>query len=123
MPVLSDWDQVVGLFHTLHEQRNGFARPGDPVEAVTVRASVRGEPAMTFADLPAHVPAGEPLIDERQAWVDGSWWTIPVFDRQALGEGWQAVGPAVIAGPESTVFVPGGVTAAIGPWGMIELTW
>ena len=123
VPVVGDWQQIVSLFHTMHEQRNGFSRPSDPVEAVTVRASVRGRPAVGFSDLPAVAPVGEALIERRQSWVEGEWCEIPVYRRQALGMGWETRGPAVIAGSESTVFVPGGHTAAVREWGMIELSW
>lgn len=123
VPVLGDWPQVVSRFHQLHERRNGFSRPGDPVEAVTVRATVRGRPAVTFGDLETPGPEGEPDLGQREVWVGGQWQDVPVYRREALGEGWQARGPAVIAGAESTIFVPGGHTAEVGPWGLIELTW
>ncbi len=123
VPVTGSWTEVISLFHTMHEQRNGFSRPGDPVEAVTVRASVRGRPTVTFSDLPTPTPIGEPLIERRRTWFDGGWREIPVYRRSALGSGWKTRGPAVIAGPESTVFVPGGHTAAIREWGMIEISW
>ena len=36
------WDVLSARFHRLHAQRNGFSRPEDPVEAVTVRAKAVG---------------------------------------------------------------------------------
>ena len=48
-------------FHRLHAERNGFARPADPVEAVTVRAEAVGAAALRWADLPAFEPEpGDP---------------------------------------------------------------
>lgn len=123
VPVVGTWDDVVSLFHTMHQQRNGFSRPGDPVEVVTVRSTVRGRPAVSFSDLPTPQPVGEPLIERRHTWVEDEWREVPVFRRQALGMGWETRGPAVIAGPDSTVYVPGGHIAAVREWGMIELSW
>lgn len=123
VPAVGDWDEVIESFHRMHHQRNGFSRPGDPVEAVTVRASVQGRRGFSFSDLPDPAPTGEPLIGRRRAFVEGDWREVSVYRREALGTGWTVRGPAVIAGSESTIFVPGGHTAAVGAWGLVELTW
>ena len=34
------WDDVAAAFHDTHRRRNGFARPDDPIEVVTVRVEV-----------------------------------------------------------------------------------
>jgi N-methylhydantoinase A/oxoprolinase/acetone carboxylase beta subunit len=76
-------------FEAEHERRNGFARPGAPVEVVALRARARRPPALAVDDLPA--PA----------------------DRRP------AVGPCVLAEPDCTVWVPDGWradVAANGSW-------
>ena len=55
------WEVLCERFHRLHAERNGFARPTDPVEAVTVRAEAVGLPALRWDDLPAFEPeVGDP---------------------------------------------------------------
>jgi N-methylhydantoinase A/oxoprolinase/acetone carboxylase beta subunit len=77
----------VGHFEEEHERRNGFRRPGAPVEVVALRASAR---------LDAPMPAGGlPLVGSRSA----------------------AVGPCVLAEPDCTVWVPPGWTAEVGGGG------
>jgi len=64
-------------FPAAHEQRNGYVRPGTPVEVVALRATLREPSAVHLAELPP-------------------------FDRVA------AVGPAVIAEADCTIWVPPG---------------
>ncbi len=74
-----------------HRRRNGYARPGAPVEVVALRAQARRPPPLTVDDLPA--PAGA----ERRA----------------------ASGPCVMAEPDCTVWIPEGWSATVagdGSW-------
>jgi N-methylhydantoinase A/oxoprolinase/acetone carboxylase beta subunit len=64
-------------FAAEHARRNGYSRPGTPVEVVALRATARRAPAVDIGDLPP---------PRRSA----------------------AVGPAVIAEPDCTVWVPPG---------------
>jgi 5-oxoprolinase (ATP-hydrolysing) len=64
-------------FAAEHERRNGYARPGTPVEVVALRATARLASPVGVADLP---------VTERAA----------------------AVGPAVIAEPDCTIWVADG---------------
>jgi N-methylhydantoinase A/oxoprolinase/acetone carboxylase beta subunit len=74
-------------FAAEHERRNGYARPGAPVEVVAVRVSARTPSPTPVESLP--VPDGRPA----------------------------AVGPAVLAEPDCTVWVPEGWTAEVGGGG------
>jgi N-methylhydantoinase A/oxoprolinase/acetone carboxylase beta subunit len=80
----------VAHFEEEHERRNGFRRPGAPIEVVALRASARQEPPVAIEKLPA--PVGGP---EREP-VDG---------------------PRVIAEPDCTVWVPEGWRADVGGGG------
>ena len=77
----------VAAFEEEHERRNGFARPGAPVEVVALRASAR------LAPLSGALPGAR----------------LPL--REA------AVGPAVLAEPDCTVWVPEGWAADVGGGG------
>jgi 5-oxoprolinase (ATP-hydrolysing) len=81
----------VEAFAAAHQQRNGYARPGSPVEVVALRATARVAAPLDLADLPAP-------------------------DRDG------AVGPAVIAEPDCTIWVPDGWVAEPGAAGALILT-
>ena len=72
-----------------HQRRNGYSRPAAVVETVTVRVTGRDPAPMALDELPP--PMGTP--------------------RRA------AEGPAVLAEPDCTVWLPAGWTAAVGGGG------
>lgn len=76
-------------FAAEHERRNGYARPGAPVEVVALRARATAAAPLSITDLPA--PARRPIA-----------------------------GPAVVAEPDCTVWVPEGwraeVDGEVGAW-------
>jgi len=76
----------IAAFPAEHERRNGFARPGAPVEVIALRARVTRAAPLTVDDLPA-----SPRAEVR--------------------------GPAVVAEPDCTVWIPEGWRAEPGPTG------
>jgi N-methylhydantoinase A/oxoprolinase/acetone carboxylase beta subunit len=89
---------TVDAFDDEHRRRNGYARPGAPIEIVALRARARQASPVSVSDL------GPP---------------------QAHGDGGQGggrrptKGPAVLAEPDCTVWVPEGWTADVaadGSW-------
>jgi len=84
----------VDAFHDEHRRRNGYGRPGDPVEVVAIRATATRPPA-----------------------VDGR--SMPAPERMADGD--EVVGPAVIAEPDCTVWVAEGWVARPGRAGALLL--
>ena len=81
----------VDEFPAEHERRNGFARPGAPVEVVALRVRARRPAPLSPSDLP---PVARPEVR----------------------------GPAVVAEPDCTVWVPDGWRAEPGPLGAWVLT-
>jgi N-methylhydantoinase A/oxoprolinase/acetone carboxylase beta subunit len=79
---------VAGLdaFPAVHEQRNGYARPGVEIEVVALRARVSGPAPLTVTDLPEPARA-------------------------------VARGPAVVAEPDCTLWLPDGWVAVPGVTG------
>jgi N-methylhydantoinase A/oxoprolinase/acetone carboxylase beta subunit len=80
----------VGDFEAEHERRNGYGRPGTAIEVVALRAAARVASPAPLASLPA-----------------------PAFERRPV------TGPAVIAEPDCTVWVPDGWDASVhdsGSW-------
>ena len=73
-------------FEDEHRRRNGYARPGAPIEVVALRARATALAPLDITDLPA--PAREAVV-----------------------------GPAVVAEPDCTVWVPDGWRADVGEVG------
>jgi N-methylhydantoinase A len=118
------WRVLADRFHPAHAERNGFARPGDPIEVVAVRAAALGSPALTFGELPEHRPTDEEarrptrsILHERSEIDAGVWW------RPALDVGAEVVGPAIIEEPEATTYLAPGERAVVHDTGALEVTW
>jgi N-methylhydantoinase A/oxoprolinase/acetone carboxylase beta subunit len=82
----------VEAFPAAHERRNGYARPGTPIEVVALRATARRASPVELADLPSTVARAA------------------------------TVGPAVIAEPDCTIWVPEGWRADPHPSGALVVT-
>jgi N-methylhydantoinase A/oxoprolinase/acetone carboxylase beta subunit len=82
---------AVALFEDEHERRNGFRRPGAPIEVIALRATARLAAPVDIEKLGVSGPSS----------------------RSRSG----AVGPAVLAEPDCTVWVPEGWTAEVGGGG------
>ena len=118
------WDGLCERFHRLHAQRNGFARPSDPVEAVTVRAEAIGSAALRWADLPAFEPeSGDPRRGSRPVLGTSGSAEAQVWWRPALPVGAEVVGPAIIAEGESTTYLAAGERATVHETGALRIEW
>jgi N-methylhydantoinase A len=118
------WDALAARFHDAHQRRNGFARRGDPVEAVTVRVAATGSPALSWDDLPAPSPTGDPIRGTRLVHTAASGPQDAVVYRWAsIAPGSELTGPAVIEDGESTTFVGPGERAVVLDLGALEITW
>ncbi len=118
------WDPLCERFHRLHAERNGFSRPGDPVEAVTVRAEAVGSAALSWADLPAFEPEpGDPRRGARPVIGPSGTSEAQVWWRPALPVGSEVVGPAIIAEGESTTYLAVGDRAIVHETGALRIEW
>ena len=117
------WAMLVDRFHETHRRRFGFARPEAPVEVVTVRATVTGQPVLRWSELPEHTPVGVARLGSRtMLTADGQvtgerWW------RPALPVGAEVVGPAVIEEPTATCYLGPAERLVVHPSGALEITW
>jgi hypothetical protein len=80
-------------FEDEHRRRNGYARPGAPLEIVALRARARVPAAVSVEDL------GDPATPRKPT-----------------------KGPTVIAEPDCTLWDPDGWSADVGPDGSWVLT-
>ncbi|MFQ5966191.1 MAG: hydantoinase/oxoprolinase family protein [Acidimicrobiia bacterium] len=118
-----DWKALVARFHAEHERRNGFSRPLDPVEVVTVRAEAVGKPPARWEDF-AWVPEnGDSRIGTRKLLDNqGNERAAVVHRRSRLRPGEKLPGPAVIEEPEATTFVSDGDQALVLEDGSLEIS-
>jgi N-methylhydantoinase A len=117
------WDVLAARFHTAHRRRNGFDRTGDPIEAVTVRAVAVGTPALSWNDLPDHVPTGDPAAGSRPVRVGGEELEMEVWWRPGLAPGAEVRGPAAVEDLDSTTWIAPGEQAVVHPTGALVVSW
>jgi N-methylhydantoinase A/oxoprolinase/acetone carboxylase beta subunit len=107
----------------MHDSRNGFSRPQDPIEVIAVRCTAYGEPALTLDDIGGWRTTSTADRGEREVMTSAGTVLSTVVDRASLRVGDTVVGPAVITETESTTFLDIGVCATVHPNGSLELAW
>ncbi len=118
------WEEVSRRFHIAHDHRNGFSRPEDPIEIITVRAAALGDPAVTFDDLPEFRPVGEPEpLVRNVVGRDGTSTPTDVWWRPSLPVRFRINGPAVVEETEATSFLAVGETLTVHGSGALQVTW
>lgn len=116
-----DWGAALSRFHDLHLERNGFARPDDPIEVIAARAAATGPAAISLADLVIAPDGGDPRRGEIEIVEAGVTRTAELWWRpSASGE---ITGPAIIAEPSCTTLVASGERAVVLENGALELEW
>jgi N-methylhydantoinase A len=109
----------VAAFHRRHRARYGFARPGAPVEAVTLRVVARA-PGLR-PRWPRLGPGPAPAGRAHRVYHGGRWRAARRYDRAALPPGTVLRGPAVITEFSATTWVPPGWAARVCPHGDLAL--
>ncbi len=101
-------DEVVAAFHARHDALYGYSMPGAPVELINLRVSARGQ-----TDKPqlgrspdGGADASGAVRGRREAYVDGEFQTVPVYDGLKLVNGNVVSGPAIVDQPTTTIVVP-----------------
>ena len=101
-------DEVVAAFHARHDALYGYSMPGAPVELINLRVSARGQtekPQLGRSPEGGADPAGA-LRGRREAYFDGGFITVPVYDGLKLVNGNVVSGPAIVDQPTTTIVVP-----------------
>ncbi len=113
-------EALAEAFHRAHEERFGHAAPEEEIELVTLR--VRAFSPSTTAGLSIGEVSSEPEDRQGEAWFDrdgpARTWFV---DRRRLAAGERLEGPAVLFGADSTILVPGGVSAERDRFGNVIL--
>lgn len=107
VPLARGGGSPAALFHRLHEQRYGYARPGAATEIVTARVTAkgRGRPPR----LPDHAPrgGGRPAL-RRIALTGAEPARVAAWRWQDLPVGHESDEPAIVFGGHATALVPPG---------------
>ena len=117
------WETLARRLHVLHRERNGFARPDDPIETVTVRAEATGTPALAWDDLPPIHLQGDGVIGAREILTNQGPVIATVYQREALRPGDDIAGPAVVEETEATTYLAEGERAVVHAGGALEVEW
>ncbi|MEX0869250.1 MAG: hydantoinase/oxoprolinase family protein [Nitriliruptoraceae bacterium] len=117
------WEAIAGAFHEAHRQRNGFARPGDPIEVVTVRAEATAPAAMRFSDLPEPNPEGPAEIGQRRIRTDDGGAEAKLIRRAGLAAGDEFDGPAVIIEDHATTLLASDERVRVDDSGTLVVEW
>jgi N-methylhydantoinase A/oxoprolinase/acetone carboxylase beta subunit len=114
------WGRLTADFHAAHRRVNGFDRPGDPIEVVTVRAAASADPFLSWDRLPVPRPAGPTVPETRAIAGIGE---VPVWWRPTFAPGEELVGPGVIEEGEATIMIGAGDRAVVLDDGSLRVEW
>ncbi len=106
----NSWSDVRDRFESAHLQMFGFARPGEDIEVINLRATAIGEAPLNWDDLPGVSSDVEPVVG------DGVW------DRHSLPAGFVIEGPATITETNSAVFIEEGSRLKVLVDGTLEVS-
>ncbi|MGD8644270.1 MAG: hydantoinase/oxoprolinase family protein [Chromatiales bacterium] len=107
-----DWlgvAQSAAAFHEAHEAAFGHCLDA-PVELVNIRVGLLGPERGLELPGVARTTVAEPAARVRLCGVEG---TVPVFRREALGEGQRLVGPSLVSEAVSTTYLAAGWVAVL----------
>ncbi len=114
-----DVHAALKAFHVQHERRYGYARPGAPVELVTIRVTARGlRPRLEVPRVP-QAPSPDPsmaAVGETRVRFGRVWEEALVYERERLRPGHEITGPALIAQEDATTVVPPGWQGRVDGW-------
>lgn len=110
-------------FHRLHGEINGFSRPEDLVEVVTVRAVALGRPLLTWDDLPKVGEGPPPTPRHRTLIIGGQEIEAAIWWRPDLPAGLKFEGPAVVEEEVGTTILLPDDHAVVAEDGTVEVTW
>jgi N-methylhydantoinase A len=100
-------------FHERHEVLYGYSMPGAPTELINLRLKARGiteKPRLQGSQPGGEDPSGA-LKGHREAYFDGAFASVPVYDGLALVNGNVVLGPAIVEQPTTTIVLPPDFTA------------
>lgn len=109
-----DLAALVGRFHRLHDDLNGYSSPEQPCEVTALHLTATGLTAKaSMPELPDTGVDAQP-IGTRRIWLEGAGESnVPVYILTALRRGQVIEGPAIMELPGSTLVLLTGFEAAV----------
>ena len=112
--------EITQSFEAAYQQRFAFLMAGKAlmVEAVSVEAVVKGEPALVEPVQPLSATRQVPVKATVRMFTAGSdgnsrWWQAGLYDRETLRPGDRMIGPAIVAEKNATTVVEPGWQAEV----------
>lgn len=105
---VTDLGRMVDAFHDEHDNLYGYSMRGAPVELINLRVTARGrvEKPRFERSAAAGSDASAAHRARREAWFDGQFREVPVYDGLRLRNGNLVTGPAIVDQPTTTIVVP-----------------
>ncbi|MEO1679278.1 MAG: hydantoinase/oxoprolinase family protein [Pseudomonadota bacterium] len=94
---------LIDLFNAEHDRLYGFVEADSAVQITTMRLSVVGK--VEQIGLPEVAPGELPQPRTIRRVHIQDWRDVPVYDRQAFGQGATVDGPAIVEQPDTTVLI------------------
>jgi N-methylhydantoinase A len=108
------------LFGEIYEQVYGYKDDAAPLEVLDVRASAVGvtpKPKIASVAMRGEGKRFPASPGERRIFLDGRFWQVQVFDRDALPAGAKFDGPAIVEQYDTTTLVPPGFAVTVDRFG------
>ena len=122
---LNPVETLTDRFHQRHQQVFGYAQPDRAVELAAFRcdATLRSahQPA-PYQPAPYQPARSRKKAETGKLWDNGQWVDTQIIERASLSSEQIIEGPAMIAGPHSTLVVESGWRAAMIQDGIVEIT-
>jgi N-methylhydantoinase A len=116
-----DTKALATAFHAEHERVYGHADPTAAVQVISLRLVISGK--TTKPEFRRHEAVSEPAtpLGHAEAWLDGAYRSIAVFNRNDLKPGQRFAGPAVITQDDCTTIVPPGLTVRVDEYANLRI--
>jgi N-methylhydantoinase A len=112
---------IADAFHARHLHVYGYADPSAPVQIVALRVVAAGvTPKPQLARI-GRAQGEKVTAGAAEAWIDGGWRRIKLYDRAALLAGLRFDGPAIVTQSDCTTCILPGFAARIDDYGSIHL--
>ena len=118
-----DVKTILESFHETHEREYEFKLPDDAVEIVNFHVvGVKRVQKLELTELPV-IDSGsiDPLLTEREVYLNGEYENIPIYDRPLLSAGFELTGPAILEDPTATIIVLHEQKASVDRYGNVVI--
>lgn len=109
-------DVVRNPFHEVYERVYGFADEAAPVEIINLRVTIVGVMPKPQVAAQAQPASGDVQRGERTVFDNGESLTASIYSRDDLAPSQSFPGPAVVEGPDTTVYIPPGYSVTVDQW-------